>query len=144
MVIVLVSLMYAPIQIESKTSLPIPEETVVIKTYCSVDRVLRMLGYDCSNMNLKEIPQNAKSSVEVREIWWFGSLFSDIRHHFSTIFHYFWSFLAIFGYFSPFLIISRHFSSFFVAIFTISDHNFSFSFFVIISKNIRSFRSLFQ
>lgn len=70
-VIVLLSLMYAPSQIESQAKIPAPEETVFIKTYCGIDRVYRMLGYDCSNMNLKDVPQNAKTSVEVNFISFF-------------------------------------------------------------------------
>lgn len=56
------------VAVEAKVNLPAGaavEETVVVKTHCTMDRVYRLLGYDCSNMNLKEVPQHLKSSVEV-------------------------------------------------------------------------------
>lgn len=71
--IVLVSLIYASKYIDATVSIPAVEETVIIKTHCNVDRVYRMLGYDCSNMNLKEVPQNLRTSVEVN---WFHLFFN--------------------------------------------------------------------
>lgn len=50
----------------SLVALPAKEEVVIQKSYCTMDRVYRLLGYDCSNMNLKEVPQNLRTSVEVR------------------------------------------------------------------------------
>lgn len=87
-VVVLVSLMYAPIQIESQSTIPKPEETVVIKSYCSIDRVFRMLGYDCSNMNLDKVPQTAKTSLEVNWIYLFcsGSINLKQKHPRKRIF----------------------------------------------------------
>lgn len=64
--IILISLINALNYIDATASIPAAEETVVIKSHCNVDRVYRMLGYDCSNMNLKDVPQNLRSSVEVK------------------------------------------------------------------------------
>lgn len=52
-----------------KTSLEMiqaKDENIVIKT-CTLERVYRLIGYDCANMNLKEIPQHLKTSLEVRK-----------------------------------------------------------------------------
>lgn len=45
--------------------LPAKEEPIKKKTYCVSERVYRMNGYDCSNMNLRDVPQNLKTNVEV-------------------------------------------------------------------------------
>lgn len=45
--------------------LPQKEEPVRKKTHCVSERVYRHSGYDCSNMNLRDVPQNLKTSVEV-------------------------------------------------------------------------------
>lgn len=89
-VVVLVSLMYAPIQIESQSTIPKPEETVVIKSYCSIDRVFRMLGYDCSNMNLDKVPQTAKTSLEVNWIYLFCSGSINLKQKFIAFHHNRW------------------------------------------------------
>lgn len=34
--------------------------------YCIMERVKRMLAYNCSDLKLKEVPQYLKSGVEVR------------------------------------------------------------------------------
>lgn len=40
---------------------------------CEQHRAFKMLGYDCSNMNLHDVPQKLKTSVEVSigDGWWF-------------------------------------------------------------------------
>lgn len=45
--------------------LPQKEEPVRKKSFCVSERVYRHSGYDCSNMNLRDVPQNLKTSVEV-------------------------------------------------------------------------------
>lgn len=42
------------------------DETIAPKT-CTMERVYKMVGYVCSNLNLKEIPQHLRSSLEVSE-----------------------------------------------------------------------------
>lgn len=49
------------------TGLPAKDE-IVIKKSCLMDRVYRMIAYDCSHMDAKKIPENLKTSVEVRII----------------------------------------------------------------------------
>lgn len=51
--------------ITSLASLPAKEEVIVPKT-CTMERVYRLIGYDCSKMDLKDIPQTLKTSLEVR------------------------------------------------------------------------------
>lgn len=68
-VIVFISLIFAPHTNEATANLPahIPTatETVLKKSFCVGDRVYRKISYDCSQMDLREVPQNIKSSVEV-------------------------------------------------------------------------------
>lgn len=45
--------------------LPQKEEPVRKRSFCVAERVYRHSGYDCSNMNLRDVPQNLKTSVEV-------------------------------------------------------------------------------
>lgn len=33
---------------------------------CSLERIAKMMGYTCSDLNLKDIPQNLKTGIEVR------------------------------------------------------------------------------
>lgn len=51
----------------SLVSLPEKEEVIVKKTFCTLERVGRMLAYDCSNMELKEVPQKLRPGVQVIE-----------------------------------------------------------------------------
>lgn len=32
---------------------------------CQIDRILKMIAYDCTDLKLSEIPKNLKTSVEV-------------------------------------------------------------------------------
>lgn len=41
------------------------EEMMNAPTTCTMERVYKMLGYVCTNLNLKEIPQHLRSSLEV-------------------------------------------------------------------------------
>lgn len=49
--------------------LPPKEEPAAKKSFCVSERVYRMNGYDCSNMNLRDVPQNLKTGVEVRQLY---------------------------------------------------------------------------
>lgn len=60
--------------ITSLAALPAKEEIVVQKTFCNADRVFRLFGYDCSNMNLKDVPQHLRASVEVSKLFIFFEL----------------------------------------------------------------------
>lgn len=55
--------------------LPPKDEPAAKKTFCTSERVYSLNGYDCSNMNLKDVPQKLKTGVEVRQystsIFWF-------------------------------------------------------------------------
>lgn len=61
----LVSLVYAPTLIVSNVSVPPTEKSVIRKTHCEPGDVRRLFGYDCSNMDLKEVPQNLRISLKV-------------------------------------------------------------------------------
>lgn len=63
--IVLIALIYASKYVDTAASIPAAEETVVKKNHCVLERVYRMMGYDCTYMDLKEVPQNLRSNVEV-------------------------------------------------------------------------------
>lgn len=41
------------------------EKNIIKKTHCEPGDAYRMFGYDCSNMDLKEVPQRLRSSVKV-------------------------------------------------------------------------------
>lgn len=43
----------------------IPRDEVNVPKTCTMERVYKMVGYVCSNLNLKEIPQNLRSGLEV-------------------------------------------------------------------------------
>lgn len=47
------------------TSLVPAREEVIIPKTCTMDRVFKMVGYDCTNMNLKEIPQHLRTNLQV-------------------------------------------------------------------------------
>lgn len=49
----------------SLAALPEKEEVIVKKTYCTLERVGRMLAYDCSNMELRDVPQKLRPGVQV-------------------------------------------------------------------------------
>lgn len=59
------SLAYASIIIDANAIVPPTEKTIIRKTQCEPGDAFRMFGYDCSNMDLKEVPQNLRSSVKV-------------------------------------------------------------------------------
>lgn len=49
----------------SLAELPEKEKVIVKKTYCTLEKVHRMLAYDCSNMELKDVPQKLRTGVQV-------------------------------------------------------------------------------
>lgn len=53
---------------EAVTSLGLlNHDEVNVQKTCTMERVYKMIGYYCSNLNLKEIPQHLRSSLEVCE-----------------------------------------------------------------------------
>lgn len=52
-----------------------------VQKACTMERAYKMVGYVCSNLNLKEIPQHLRSGLEVSEdkICIFTSATSTIR-----------------------------------------------------------------
>lgn len=68
-VIVLVLLSYVPHRIDGIVTSETAEETVTVKKFCAYDRVWKMVSYDCSDMDLREVPQHLKTSVEVNWIY---------------------------------------------------------------------------
>lgn len=44
---------------------PLREDAPIPKT-CSMDRVYKMIGYDCSDMRLNEVPQHLRTNVQVK------------------------------------------------------------------------------
>lgn len=57
----------ATIAMADTSLIPAREEVVIPKT-CTLDRVYKMPSYDCSSMNLREIPQNLRSNIEVSKM----------------------------------------------------------------------------
>ena len=43
----------------------LPTELDRSQQRCQLERTYKMVGYNCANLNLKEIPQTLKSSLEV-------------------------------------------------------------------------------
>lgn len=65
-VVIFIALTYAPNVIEAVANLPAATETIVKKTKCSSGQVYDMIGTDCSQMDLREVPQHLKAKyVEV-------------------------------------------------------------------------------
>ncbi|XP_055311112.1 chondroadherin-like isoform X2 [Sitodiplosis mosellana] len=64
----LVSLAYAPVFIGANASIPPTEKSIIRKTVCEPGNAYRMFGYDCSYMDLTEVPQNLKSSVKIFDL----------------------------------------------------------------------------
>lgn len=51
---------------EAVTSLGLlAHDEVNMPKSCTMERVYKMVGYVCSNLNLKEIPQHLRSGLEV-------------------------------------------------------------------------------
>lgn len=51
--------------VTATTSLvPAREETIIPKS-CTMERIFKMIGYDCSDMNLKEVPQYLRTDLQV-------------------------------------------------------------------------------
>lgn len=66
--ITLVLLVYTQTLIDANASIPPTEKSIIRKTHCEPGDAYRLFGYDCSNMDLKEVPQNLRSSVKVNYI----------------------------------------------------------------------------
>lgn len=65
-VVIFIALTYALNVIDAVANLPTATETVVKKTKCSIGQVYGMIGTDCSQMDLREVPQHLKAKyVEV-------------------------------------------------------------------------------
>lgn len=65
-VVIFIALTYALNVIEAVANLPAATETIVKKTKCSSGQVYDMIGTDCSQMDLREVPQHLKAKyVEV-------------------------------------------------------------------------------
>lgn len=65
-VVLFIALTYALNVIDAVANLPAATETVVKKTKCSSGQVYDMIGTDCSQMDLREVPQHLKAKyVEV-------------------------------------------------------------------------------
>lgn len=75
-VVVLLSLIYAPHSVELTANIPTATETILKKLQCQGDRAYNLIGYDCSQMDLREVPQNIRSSVEVNQIGYFRFTFN--------------------------------------------------------------------
>lgn len=52
---------------EAVTSLGLINDETKVQKSCTVERVYKMVGYVCSNLNLKEIPQHLRSGLEVSQ-----------------------------------------------------------------------------
>lgn len=65
--------------VTATTALVPAREEVVVPKSCTMERVFKMVGYDCADMNLKEVPQylrtNLQVSVELKE---FRRRFSEV------------------------------------------------------------------
>lgn len=68
-VVIFLAIINAPYTIETTANgpahIPTATETILKKTHCIGDRVYRYISYDCSQMDLREVPQNIRTSVEV-------------------------------------------------------------------------------
>lgn len=73
----LILLVYAPTLILANVSIPPTEKSIIRKTHCEPGDVRRLFGYDCSNMDLKEVPQNLRSSLKV--ILFYDNFHSNIN-----------------------------------------------------------------
>lgn len=83
LVVFLVSLIYATSFIDATTALAPTEKAIIKKTQCEPGDVYRMFGYDCSNMDLKEVPQNLRTSVKVISFFYDHIFCSDFLFLFS-------------------------------------------------------------
>lgn len=62
---ILISLVNAPSFIDAIADIAPTKKMIINKTQCEAGDVFRMFGYDCSHMELDDVPQNLRRSVQV-------------------------------------------------------------------------------
>lgn len=50
---------------EAVTSFGLLNDEMNVRKTCTMEKANKLVGYDCSNLNLKDVPQHLRSSVEV-------------------------------------------------------------------------------